>query len=144
MKKLIFLFVFCLGLIAANAQSVTPRVGTGANNDNTYRALTFKFYSATDATGADTVKLTINAYNYAVSVPALKDSLAFTFPSVASCYLGDQLTISAIGLSGSKIKFVGSNFVVASSSMALSTGLTGLITFRFNGAKWVEVGRAAY
>ena len=144
MKKLLCFLILCLGLVAANAQKTTPRVGIGANNDNTYRALTYKFYSATDATGADTVKLTINAFHYAIDVPALKDSLAFTFPSVAGCYNGDGINFNLIGLSGSKIKFVGSNFIVTSNSFALSTGLVGVISFRFNGYKWVETGRTAY
>lgn len=144
MKKIILIALIAFASFAANAQYSTPRTGTGANNDNTYRALTFKYYSATDAAGADTVKLSLNAYHTAINVPSLTDSLAFSFPSVAKCYLGDSFTISAIGTSGAKVKFVGNNFVAASNSMALSSGLTAMITFRFNGVKWVESGRAAY
>jgi hypothetical protein len=142
--KNIFLALFILVGFAASAQSVTPRTGTGANNDNTFRALTFKFYSAVDAAGADTVKLALNGYTTHISVPVLVDSLAFSFSSVAKCYVGDVVKFTAIGVSGSKIKFIGNNFNAASNSITLSTGLRANISFIFDGVKWQETGRVAY
>jgi len=143
MKKILFvLFVICS--VAASAQSTTPRGGVGANNDNTFRALTFKFYSASDASGADSVKLNLNAYNSHIAV-SLIDSLVVSFPSVAKCYVGDLVKFTVIGTtSGNKLKFSGSNAVVASSSIAVSSGLRANICFIFDGAKWVELSRNAY
>ncbi|CAB4126198.1 hypothetical protein UFOVP153_50 [uncultured Caudovirales phage] len=143
MKKILFALFILVGF-AANAQSITPRTGTGANNDNTYRALTFKFSTIADAVGADTTKLTLSAFNTHVRV-SLVDSSAISFPSVAKCYIGDvvKFTING-GTSGNKLKIVGNNFVAASTSVAVSTGLKAYLEFIFDGYKWVEVSRASY
>jgi hypothetical protein len=144
MKKIVFILAFSLGLIAANAQYSTPRTGTGANNDNTFRALTFSYYKANDNAGADTVRLALNAYTTHITVPVLADSVCFNFSSVAKCYLGDVVKFSAIGVSGAKLKFVGNNFVASSNSIVLSSGLRCNISFIFDGVKWQETGRVAY
>lgn len=143
MKKILFALFILVGF-AAQAQSVTPRTGTGANNDNTFRALTFKYYAIADATGADTTKLSLNAYNTQIKV-SLVDSSAVSFPSVANCYLGDVVKFTINGTtSGNKLKLLGNNYVAASSSLAVSTGLKAYIEFIFDGFKWVEVSRASY
>lgn len=143
MKKILFALFILVGF-AAQAQSITPRTGTGANNDNTFRALTFKFVAVSDAVGADTTKLTLNAYNTHVKV-VLVDSSAVSFPSVAKCFVGDvvKFTITG-GTSGNKLKIVGNNFTAASTSVAVSTSLKAYLEFIFDGAKWVEVSRASY
>jgi hypothetical protein len=129
-------------MVFANAQYTTPRVGTGANNDNTFRTLTYKYISAVDVAGADTIKVNLNGYNNHIKV-VLIDSLALNFNSVANCYLGDivKITING-GTSGNKLKFLG-NFVAASTSIAVSTGKKATIEFLFDGAKFVETGRVA-
>ena len=93
MKKILFALFILVGF-AAQEQSVTPRTGTGANNDNTYRALTFKFATIADAAGADKTKLSLNAFNTQVRV-SLVDSSAVSFPSVANCYIGDVVKFTA-------------------------------------------------
>jgi hypothetical protein len=142
MKKIFFALFLCLGLLA-NAQYTTPRVGVGANNDNTFRTLTFKYIVATDVAGADTIKVNFNGYTTHVKV-ALIDSLSVTFNSLTNCYLGDvvKFTING-GTSGNKLKFLG-NFVAASTSIAVSTGKKATIQFIFDGAKWIETGRVAF
>jgi len=143
MKKILFALFILVGF-AANAQTATPRTGTGANNDNTYRALTFKYAAIADAVGADTTKLSLNAYTTQVKV-TLVDSSAISFLSVANCYLGDVIKITINGAtSGNKLKLVGTNYVAASTSIAVSTGLKANIEFIFDGFKWVEVSRASY
>lgn len=143
MKKILFALFILVGF-AAQAQSITPRTGTGANNDNTYRALTFKFATVADAAGADTTKLSLNAYNTQVRV-SLVDSSAVSFPSVANCYLGDVVKFTINGTtSGNKLKIVGNNFTAASTSVAVSTSLKAYLEFIFDGYKWVEVSRASY
>lgn len=143
MKKILFALFILVGF-AAQAQSVTPRTGTGANNDNTYRALTFKFATIADAAGADTTKLSLNAFNTQVRV-SLVDSSAVSFPSVANCYIGDVVKFTINGAtSGNKLKIVGNNFTAASTSVAVSTSLKAYLEFIFDGYKWVEVSRASY
>jgi hypothetical protein len=138
---LITVFAFS---VVTNAQYTTPRTGTGANNDLTFRNLQLKYVSATDVAGADTVKLNPNAFLTLVKV-ALVDSLSLKLPSVANSYLGDVIKITINGgTSGNKLKFVGSNYTYASSSIAVSTGRKANIEFVFDGASWQETGRATY
>ena len=140
MKKFIFaLFalVFCAG--AVNAQSTSPRFGTTKNADNTGRVLTYKVVTVTDAAGADSVTIAPNAFETIYKVVAL-DSITFKSPSVTNSYYGDQVTLQVTGTSGDLVKFTGTNWVSAGTA-TLSSGLNAIITFRFNGTKWVEQSR---
>lgn len=138
MKKILFvLFAFCT--LAAAAQSTTPRFGTTAGRDNTYRPMTLKLQSLTDAAGADTATISTSAYNTLVKIAVL-DSFTLGSPTVTKAFLGDQMTILATGTNGDKLKFTGSNWVSAGTA-SISAGLKAVITFIFDGAKWVESGR---
>lgn len=139
MKNLIlaFLAVFAFGSI--QAQSTSPRFGTTKSTDNTGRVLTFKLVSVTDAAGADSVTIAPNAWETIYKVAAL-DSITFKSPTVTNSYYGDQITIQVTGTSGDLVKFTGTNWVSAGTA-TLSTGLNAIITFRFNGSKWVEQSR---
>lgn len=139
MKKLLFILAAMVAVFAANAQSTTPRWGSGPNNDNTGRVLTWKYQSITDAAGADSVTLVPSAYNSTIRV-ALTDSFFFKSPSVKQSFAADVLTIVASGASGTKVKFAGSNFISAGTA-TLSTGGRAVVTFIFDGAKWVEQSR---
>lgn len=138
MKKLIFI-LFSVCIFNAVAQSTSPRFGTVSNKDNTFRTLTNKLVTVTDAAGADTVTLATTGYNTLVKIAAL-DSLTLGSPTVTKCFLGDQMTLLVTGTSGDKLKFTGSNWVSAGTA-TLSSGLKAVITFIFDGAKWVESGR---
>lgn len=138
MKKLIFI-LFSVCIFNAVAQSTSPRFGTASNKDNTYRTLTNKLVTVTDAAGADTVTIATTGYNNLVKIAAL-DSLTLGSPTVTKCYLGDQMTLLVTGTSGDKLKFTGSNWVSAGTA-TLSSGLKAVITFIFDGAKWVESSR---
>jgi hypothetical protein len=139
MKNLIALFAFIFTMSVVNAQSTSPRFGTAKNTDNTGRVLTFKLVSVTDAAGADSVTIAPNAWETIYKVAAL-DSLTFKSPTVTNSYYGDQITLQITGTSGDLIKFTGSNWVSAGTA-TLSSGLNAIITFRFNGTKWVEASR---
>lgn len=139
MKNLIALFAFIFTISAVNAQSTSPRFGTAKNTDNTGRVLTFKLVSVTDAAGADSVTIAPNAWETIYKVAAL-DSLTFKSPTVTNSYYGDQITLQITGTSGDLIKFTGTNWVSAGTA-TLSSGLNAIITFRFNGTKWVEQSR---
>lgn len=138
MKKLIFI-LFSVCIFNAVAQSTSPRFGTTSNKDNTFRTLTNKLVTVTDAAGADSVTLEPTGFNNVINVSAL-DSLTFKSPTVTKCYLGDELTMVIVGTSGDKIKFTGTNWVSAGTA-TLSSGLNAIIRFVFNGAKWVEASR---
>jgi hypothetical protein len=71
---------------------------------------------------------------------AALDSLTFKSPTVTNSYYGDQITLQITGTSGDLIKFTGTNWVSAGTA-TLSSGLNAIITFRFNGTKWVEQSR---
>lgn len=139
MKKLFSFFAALLVIGAVSAQSTSPRFGTAKNTDNTGRVLTYKLVSVTDAAGADSVTIAPNAFETIYKVAAL-DSLTFKSPTVTNSYYGDQITLQVTGTSGDLIKFTGTNWVSAGTA-TLSSGLNAIITFRFNGTKWVEQSR---
>lgn len=136
--KHLFILLITLSTLPAFSQSSTPRTGVGVFHDNTFRALTLKYIPVTNlrGDGTDTVKLSLNAYKTLVSIPALTGTLTVVFPSVQSCYLGDEVTLTAIGAGA--LSFVGSNVVTASPGMPLSCSARTNITFIFDGTTWFE------
>lgn len=139
MKNFILSFVAIFAFVAVNAQSTSPRFGTTASSDNTGRVLTYKYQSISDATGADSALLVPSAYNTTVRL-TLTDSFYFKSPSVKQSFAGDGMEVVASGASGTKVKFAGTNFQSAGTA-TLSTGGRAVISFIFDGAKWVESGR---
>ena len=147
MKHLLILLI-TLNTLPAFSQSSTPRTGVGVFHDNTFRALTLKYVPVTNlrGDGTDTVNLRPNAYKTLVSVPALTGTLTVAFPSAAvglqTCYLGDEITITAIG-SGA-LSFIGGSVVTSNSYGAtLSVSTRATITFVFDGTTWFEEYRQA-
>lgn len=139
MKKYIFSMILLAFTCMVMAQSTSPRFGTTAGKDNSYRMLQNKLTALTDAAGADSATLATSAYNTIVTIAVL-DSFTLKSPTVTNCYLGDQLTLIANGTSGDKLKFTGSNWVSAGTA-TLSSGLYAVIRFIFDGSKWVEASR---
>jgi len=143
MKK-IFSIIFLFACLFAGAQSTTPRTGNATNVDNTYRVLSYKFLSVTDAVGVDTVKLNTTKYHTEVSIPSLTDSLCVQFTSVANAYYGDEINFQVKNSAGgTKLKFIGSNFQVGSgtATLTLTASKRANIKFIFDGTTWVEVSR---
>ena len=143
MKKFLSILFVCLSF-AASAQTVTPRTGTGANNDNTYRAATFSYKAISDATGIDTVKLNLNAFNNRVKV-ALADTVALNLTPITNCFYGDVLIVTVTNSTGAgALKFIGSNVETTDGSsgrLYITSAKRANISFVFDGAKWVETGR---
>lgn len=141
--KNILLFTLLIFSLSTFAQSTTPRTGTSTGSDNTYRVLNYKFIPVTDATGVDTVKVNTRHYHTEVSIPILKDSVCVQFTSVANAYYGDEINFCAISTTGTKLKFIGSNYEVGSGTSTLTITATkrANIRFIFDGTKWVEVSR---
>ena len=140
MKKFLFSLLIIATGFAANAQTTTPRFGTTADKDNTYRNLTNGYTALTDAAGADSSTLVPKYYNSMYTI-TLVDSFTLKSPTVTNCFLGDRLTLLLTAASGTpKLKFTGSNWLGAGTA-TLSTNLRSVIQFIFDGAKWVETGR---
>ncbi len=139
MKKLFALIAFVFAVAVVNAQSTSPRFGTAKNQDNTGRVLTYTYNTWTDAQGADSTAITPNAYQSYYRV-ALVDSFTVKNPVVTRSYAGDRITIIASGASGKFLKFTGSNWI-SGGTATLSSGGRAVISFVFDGAKWVEAGR---
>lgn len=143
MKK--FLFAFMLGITMmmacndTNAQSTSPRFGTTAGRDNTFRPLKLAYTALTDAAGADSTTIAPSRFDNVYRI-ALTDSFYFKSPTVTSCYAGDRLTIIATGSSGNKLKFASTNFITAGTATLSSSG-TAIIQMVFSGAKWIEASR---
>ena len=139
MKKIIAIICVAFVALTASAQSTTPRYGSGANNDNTGRALTYKYVSLTDASGSDSVTINPAAWETIYRV-ALVDSFYFKTPNVTRSFAGDRVVVVASGASGTKVKFANTN-LYATGTATLSAVGRAIICFIFDGAKWVEVSR---
>lgn len=140
MKKLISIYVLFFVVVAgACGQSTSPRFATAKNGDNTGRIITYKYKTITDAAGADTAAVIPSAGVTTIRVAAV-DSVAINISNVKDSYAADIIRVVASGTSGNKIKFVGSNYVTAGTA-TLSSGARAVITFIFDGVKWVEAGR---
>jgi len=139
MRFFILILGFSLFSLSVVAQSTTPRFGLTPNSDQSSRVLNNNMVTVTDTTGADSTVLSIHAYNSLVKV-ALLDSFTLKSPTVSGCYFGDKLTLVCTGTSGDKLKFTGSNWV-STGTATLSSGLKAIISFIFDGAKWVESAR---
>lgn len=139
MKKFILFVLIAFIGFASNAQSTSPRFGSGANNDNTGRVLTYKYTTIVDAAGADSTTIVPNAWQTIYRVAAV-DSIYFKSPSVKQSFAGDNVVIVVSGASGKLVKFAGTNFISAGTA-TLSSGGRAVIKFIFDGAKWVEASR---
>lgn len=138
-KAILFLFVTLITVVGYS-QSTTPRFGTTPSTDNTGRILTYKYVSATDVAGADSIVARPNAWETIYRI-VLLDSFTMKQPVITTSFAGDNITIIASAASGTPfLKFSGSNWITAGTA-TLSTGLRAVIRLRFDGAKWVEAGR---
>jgi hypothetical protein len=146
MKKFLSI-VFMLGfLTSVFAQSTKPRFGIAKNDDNTGRVITYKFVNTAEVIGSDTVKLLPSAFLTIVAPSTtITDSISYSLKTLGTSYIGDRIEFSFINSAGSghKIKFIGTGWQFGSSgaSIALTTAKRANITFRFDGAQWVETGR---
>jgi len=143
MKHLI-IAISILFSVGVNAQTVTPRFGTGANNDNTFRTLTVNYQKPVDAAGNDTIKLNLNAWSNIVRIDTLRDSLNINFTPLTKCFYGDKVQVTVKnGANAGKVKFVGSNVEVGASGLTLSitAAKRAVIEFVFDGYKWLETNR---
>lgn len=153
MKKLFALLFLVAFTFTVSAQITAPRFGTTKNADNTGRGLTYAVVTTTDVTSAtlDTILLAPNAFETLVCMKTgtvmtnLTDSVCYKFSSTTGNYkLGDKVTfVISKGTGAGKIKFGGSQYVLstASAAVALAANKSLIMTFRWNGSKWIEQSR---
>lgn len=153
MKKLFALLFLVAFTFTVSAQITAPRFGTTKNSDNTGRGLTYAVITTTDVTSAtlDTILLAPNAFETLVCMKTgtvmtnLTDSVCYKFSSTTGNYkLGDKCTfIISKGTGAGKIKFGGSQYILstASAAVALAANKSLIMTFVFNGTKWIERDR---
>jgi hypothetical protein len=130
----------------AEDTSTIPRFATAAGDDNTGRIMTWRYFTPTDAAGADTAKLYPRAYTTIIKYTAV-DSLAFSISNTSQSYIGDELTFIVTNSSGSghQVKFVGTGWQVGSggAAIALTASKRANINFVYDGIYWVETSRLA-
>ena len=141
MKRILFLMAVLFSLAACqpvNGQSTSPRFGTTAGKDQTYRTLKLGYTTVTDAAGNDTTALVPTKFKNYVRIAAT-DSCSLS-TSTTYAYAGDEIVLIVTGDSGDKVKLIGSGWTSAGTATLSSSG-AAVITFVFSGAKWVEKSR---
>lgn len=140
MKKYILGLIAVLAISFASAQTVTPRMGTGANNDNTGRSYT---YNTTTVTPTSTlITFPSNVVNERVVVVA-STSISPTFTAnLTQNYLGDKLQVFINpNATGTRTITLGSSFIGSASTFTVAANKSSQIRFFFNGTKWIEVSK---
>lgn len=158
MKKLVVLGSFLFATLVSVAQSNTPRFGTSANADNTFRTLTLGLTPVSDTAGStpDTLLITPGVGNrggvymnhFEVT---LRDSAVLAIRSVGSCFKGDRMTVvvyktsgtgwlKLLGYSGSTTKW--NTNAAGTSRLSFASGATTILEFYFTGTKWSEGSRS--
>src|SRR5690348_3149249 len=117
----------------------TSRITSGANQDVTGRVITLDYQSPAYAA---TISPVITAMQTIVGPIALTGALTFN-PSIVNSYIGDKLTaMFTNGTGGALVVTAGAN-CSATGTLSVAAGKKGTLTFVFDGATWVESGRAA-
>jgi len=143
MKKFLGIIVLMLAVLLVSAQSTSPRFGILKSQDNTGRSLNYNYVTATDAAGFDSIKTAPNAYETIYNLTISTDSLRFGSPSLTKCATGDIIKIIVQSAStGKKLTFK-SPYIVGQGTITTTTKGKAVVSFIFDGAKWVELYRLA-
>ncbi len=147
MKKIIALLAIVAFTINVNAQSTSPRWGSGnPQNDNTGRILTYANLSVTTASTTTVAYQKPNAWKTVIKVGKLTRALTDSL-SVSNAYLGDEVTFifSADTLTAGRVVTFGNNIrsagtlTVPNSKSSRSGEATA--TFVFDRVYWTEKSR---
>lgn len=157
--KQILLIAAVLFAATSFGQSNTPRFGTSANADNTFRTLALGLSPIADTAGStvDTILITPGTGNrggvymnhYELT---LTDSCVLAIRSVGSSFKGDRMILAIYNTAGSNhfVKLLGYSGLATkwntqtsgTSKVSVATGATTVMQFYFSGTKWVETGRS--
>lgn len=142
-------YIFSLLLIAvtfgANAQHTAYRFSNQPAN-NSYSFINFNSATIADTAGSttDTIGLrpfaSTSFYNLSVT-----DSVCVRFGSKAGTYKGDFIYLNWTKGTGAGVLYLSTDFVVSTGTnrITLTASKKGLLTFFFDGTKWVEIDRNA-
>ncbi len=141
MKKLISILSIMFAVAFVSAQVVLPRYSTTSNGDNTGRVLTYAY--KTPAVYSGTTQVASFAYSTTIKPAAFTSTVTpVVTANVSTSYADDRLTfIFSTSSTGSVVVTFATNFLTTA-TVAITPSKTSVITFVFNGAKWVEVSRA--
>jgi hypothetical protein len=116
----------------------SPRITPGANQDITSRVLTNDYQVLTYAASLSPIVFAARS----VLTCALTGALSIN-PSIANNYIGDELVLLFTnGTGGALVVTTGAN-VSSIGTLSVGAGKKGSIYMVFDGATWVETGRAA-
>ena len=145
MKQIITLLLLAIGL-SANAQSTSPRYHNPPGGDNSANTVSFYLKTIADTAGStsDTIEMrpAYQTTNYKLT---LTDSCYLRLKSLAGSYFNDIVTVDLTKGSGSGLLILDANFVVATGTnrISITASKKTMLTFRFDGSKFVEQGRNA-
>jgi hypothetical protein len=115
------------------------RIISGPNQDITGRVLT---YDSQSPVYAATISPVITQAFTKIGPVALTGALTMN-PSIAQSYIGDEITmLFTNGTAGALVVTMGAN-VSNVGVLSVAIGKKGSVTCVFDGATWVETGRAA-
>ncbi len=138
MKKIMVVLLCTVSMLSVSAQ----RFATGAHQNSNGVKFTHKVQTLTDAAGNDTLTVTPNAWETLSKITAV-DSVSISFAATYAQY-GDTYNLFITGASGTHyVRFVGSYYIIGATGNITLTSTKGcFIRFRYDGAKWVEMGRS--
>jgi hypothetical protein len=141
MKKLLLIAMLGLFVNVANAQTVTPRYGITKNNDNTGRVLTWTSNTITPTSTLVTVAP--NAYQSLITIASTSISPTFT-ANLKRSYLSDRINLLVTPNStGTRtLTFGTGSFIGTATTMTVAASKQALVTFIFDGAKYMEISRS--
>ena len=117
----------------------TSRIVSGANQDTTSRVITNDYQAPAYAS---TISPFITAAKTVIGPIALTGAMTVN-PSIANSFIGDEITVLFTnGTGGALVVTMGAN-VSSTGTLSVAAGKKGSITAVFDGATWVEEGRAA-
>jgi len=141
MKKILSFLICMTFVVISSAQSTSPRFGTGVRYDT--RNLNYSYQTKTDVASAtiDTFSVSPRAWETYYRL-VLVDSVCAGNPVVTKSYAGDRITFILSAASGTPfMRFVGANWITAAGTVTMTTNLRSVVTFIFDGAKYVEEKR---
>jgi hypothetical protein len=141
MKKILLIAMIGLFASCAIAQTVTPRFGIKKNDDNTGRVLTWTTNTITPT--STLVTIAPNAYNSLITIASTSISPTFT-SSLKRSFLDDRVNLLVTPNStGTRTLTFGTGaFIGTANTMTVAANKQALVTWIFDGAKYMEVSRS--
>jgi hypothetical protein len=134
MKKILTIFILCIGSLLVSAQYTTPRFGILKNQDNTGRVLTYDYqapvYSASPV-------ITCNAYETTVKMGTLTGAPTLT-ANVTQCHVGDKLNLLLTDDGSGRVVTFSTGFT-SGGNITMGASQKASIYFVFNGVGWFQM-----